>query len=211
MYGRFLPSSGVELKTFDHNDADYALVAGETFNLLNLSAVGIARGSGPSQRIGNRITIKSMEFAIRVRAGPVASGDPNQRVVAYVILDTQANGAKPSPADVFGTIDAATGQFALSGAGSLHAFRNLTNSKRFSTLKKFEINPNQYAPLTSYTAFSKYQTAYKKCNIPIEYDASVSTGMISSIRTNNIFLCMFGSSDNDLEVTLLSRYRYSDA
>lgn len=51
---------------------------------------------------------------------------------------------------------------------------------------------------------------YKKVDIPIEYDASVATGALTSIRSNNIFLVTAHSNlaDNTYIVSGSCRLRF---
>ncbi len=97
-----------------------------------------------------------------------------------VILDKQCNGANPTVAQVLASTD-------------IDSYRNLQLSGRFTVLldRTTDINTmglagdgaaNDSAPISRSFSF------YKKCNVPLEFDAS--TGAITDLTTNNIFVLL---------------------
>jgi len=117
----------------------------------------------------------------------------------YLVLDKQANGAAAAFTDVMSTTLLAT------------SFHNLANSQRFVVLKKMKFRHVANSGAT--TALNNTNVPfemYKKCNIPIEY--SGTTGAITEIRSNNIFLLASSDGQADDLVTMVGncRVRFSD-
>jgi len=125
-YGRFGGRSG-ELKFWDTRlddvfDSTGEVLEGAAPEGLNL----IPQGTGESERIGKRVTIKSIYIiaTVGVQTG-TASSVGNGNVCLTLIQDTQANGAYPAYTDIFETSTGA------------NTFLNLNNSQRFKTLKRW--------------------------------------------------------------------------
>jgi len=198
-YGRFQPF-GSELKFHDvvfsgaiDSTGEIAPASGTPQSLVN-----IAQGTGESQRVGRRCTIKKIDMkGDMVLAQNIGS-------VTYsiaLVLDTQTNGAFPSGTytDVFET-------------DSPLSFLNLANSQRFRILKRWfgVLNQNAGDGSGAYQAVRRSIKFHKACNIPIEY--SSTTGAITEIRTNNIFVmwdCDAGA-DDAVTVAMNWRLRFSD-
>lgn len=192
-YGRYSGRSG-ELK-FHDVELDDAVVnaAGTTTPTINI----IAQGNTESERIGRKSTIKSINWRYSIHlveqdaVATPESGD-SCRVILY--LDKQCNGATAAVTQVL-------------EATNIHSFRNLANSQRFVFLldRTHSLNymgmASDGAGLVSQGEIVKQYSWYKKCNIPIEYDDSATTGVITSIRSNNLGvllisakgLCLFDS------------------
>lgn len=201
-YGRFSGPAG-ELKFFD---------TALSFNIdttAEVPATGqlalIPQGQTQSTRNGNKCTIRSINVHGVLRFVPGASGSADAVVYMYVIQDTQANGAAPSVGD------ANTGIF--TSADLSLANMNLVNAGRFRILKKWVIPFNVGAGVTTaYNNMSRPFTFYKKCSIPMLYDASADTGALTTIRTNNVFMvagCV--SQDDTISCAGTCRLRYSDS
>lgn len=193
---RFMPSGG-ELKFFD-TAVDFTIdTTGEVpaTGQLNL----IPQGAGESQRIGRKVTIKSINFNGLVLYNPTTDTNGSDFVTIYLVLDKQCNGAAASATDVLTTVD------------FFKAQRNLANSERFVIMKRWQFSLQSQAGASG--AFGKVQRGlkfYKKCNIPIEFSSTM--GVISEIRSNNLFL-LAGStsvSDDKTAVSAICRLRYSD-
>ncbi len=183
-YGRYAHKGG-ELK-FHDVDLDDPVVA--TGGVVTASVNLIAQGVGESQRVGRKCTIKSIQWRYRSLVPEVdAAADPAAlealRIIMYV--DKQANGATAAVTDLY-------------ESGDLHAFRNLSNTSRFTILcdKIVELNymtlASDSANVVSQGTVSYEGVFYKKCNIPLEFDAA--TGAITEIRSNNIGVLIISNS-----------------
>lgn len=143
----------------------------------------IPQGDGQSEREGRKAVVKSIQFNGKLQLIPGASATSADIACLWVIQDTQANGAAATVANND------TGIFTAAGALATSAVRCLANVDRFKILHKWTVPMYSSAGVT--TAYNNVVTSismYKKCNIPLEYDASVATGALTSIRSNNIFM-----------------------
>lgn len=202
-YGRFAGSRG-ELK-FHDLDIDDAVVAGGG-TIAQVSCLTIAEGNGESDRIGRKLTVKVIQWKYNVSMLPQAStanpqGTDTVRVILY--LDKQTNGAT---ATVTGILESADYQ----------AFHNLANSGRFTVLHDAEINLKLNAACGDGSAANDWlgesfsKQFYKQCTIPIEYDNSATTGVITSMRSNNLGVLLLSRS-GVCNFDSKMRIRYSDS
>lgn len=196
VYGRFQPS-GVESKY-----ADISLnIAGVTnVNSWGFTSINqIPVSDGPSGRIGRSITLTSIQLLYNLDVHHSESNVVYLRLM--VVLDKQANGAAPAYVD-------------LMNANSALAYRNLDNADRFVVLHdKF----TRYTPSALASAgtmrFSgpTFINVFRKCNIPIVFDNTATTGALTTIRSNNVFVIgyLYGAQTalNDFKGTLRVRYR----
>lgn len=135
----------------------------------------IAQGDTESTRDGRQCNIRSIQVRLALVATPVASATFAGTTTIYLIQDTQANGAAAGVTDVF------------TGTNLPTALLNLANSSRFRILKKWKHNWGASAGVSgAYNNTARYIDWYKKCNIPMEF--SSTTGAITEIKSNNIFL-----------------------
>lgn len=194
-YGRFQGPSG-ELKFFD---------TALSFNVdttPEVPATGqlclIPQGVTESTRVGRKCTIKSIQIegAMQFTPGAVTSGAT--LVTLALVQDTQTNGAAAAYSDIY------------DGSVFCSAVRNIENGDRFKILKKWEVNLSAAAGIQS--AFSnslKKWSYYKKVQIPLEF--SSTTGAITELRSNNVFLVAGAlASDDTVAVIGTARVRYSD-
>jgi len=174
-----------------------------SFDLTNeVPATGqlvlIPQGVTESTRVGRKCVIKSILLKGTINLIPGANALASGNAFQWLVLDKQTNGAAAAVTDVF------TG----SAAGT--ALRNLANSSRFQIIKKFKWQLSPMAGVT--TAFNTQALHYnwfKRCNIPIEY--SSTTGAITEIRSNNLFLIAGADTVDDIITqTGVCRVRFSD-
>lgn len=132
-------------KDVSPNDQDVAAAVGGSPNMCN----GVTRGSGPTQRVGNRIVQKSLHLRGKVdwtRTLAQDTGIP-QSVVAQpvrlaVILDMQANRAAADQANIFATYPTMpVGQPYIAFKWMDVAGPNLAYTKRFRCLKQILVEP----------------------------------------------------------------------
>ncbi len=178
-YGKYVRRhQGMELKFHDLT-VDDAVVAA-TGSIAEDSVVTIAQGTEEQQRIGRKITIKSINWRWSVQIIGQANLNSTSDVVRVILyLDKQCNGGG---AAVLGVLETANYQ----------SFNNLSNRGRFRILMDRTYSMNCTAGGGDGTpGFQSgdniiHDSLYKKCNIPIEYDNSVTTGVVTSVRSNNI-------------------------
>lgn len=144
-----------------------------------------------SGREGRKCIVKSIwikgVFSAAFGTAGVAQADV---AYVYVMQDTQANGAAPAVGD------ANTGIF--TSATLRDSGRTLSNVDRFKILHKFTIQMQNQSDQSAGVTVVRPVEWYTKCQIPIEYDASVTTGALTSIRSNNIFLVAGSAITDDI-------------
>lgn len=200
--GRFT-GPAAELKFFD------TALNFQVDNTAEIPATGqlalIPQDDSQSGRDGNKAFIKSIQCHGIMNFEPGASAAASTVVYMYIIQDTQCNGA------VAAVGDANAGIFTSDNLAIANL--NLSNSGRFRILKKWVVPFSPTAGVTgAYNQQMKPFQFYKKCNIPLMYDASVSSGALTSIRSNNIFVVAGtgGLNDDQVVVNGTCRLRFSD-
>lgn len=197
-YGRFSGPGG-ETKFFDTALAFTYDATGEVpaTGQLNL----IPQGVTESTRIGRKCVIKSIQLRGVQYFSPGASAVAATVTYLYLVQDTQCNGAAAAITDVITSNDMANGMI------------NMANSSRFKILKRWVIPFNSAAGVSAaFNNIIKPLEFYKKCNIPLEF--SSTTGAITEIRSNNIFLLAGtggGSSDDVVTMDGTCRVKFSDS
>ncbi len=150
----------------------------------------IAEGNGESERVGRKINVKKINWRYEVLLPTTATAaDTSDVIRVMLILDKQANGALPTNTDVVETDD-------------YQSFNNLSNRQRFRVLvdKTYDVNCAAGSGRGSTDTLSygdsviSDQWHSQNLNIPIEYDNSFTTGVITTIRSNNLFIMIAGKS-----------------
>jgi len=145
-----------------------------------------------SGRDGRQIVIKSIQLRGTNIFVPGGSASATTNYFLWLILDSQCNGANPAITDVF------TSNVAHS------CMLNLANDRRFRIIKKWSWNGTSTAGVTTaYNSISNRVSWYKRCNIPITYDATAASGVITTTRQNNIFMA-FGTDGNSDDIVTLN-------
>lgn len=197
-YGRY-PPLGNEYKFFDTTWDESGIAA---TGLIALDSVNeVAAGTGENQRIGRKITIRSIHvrWDVVLTAGTTANEtDDNLRLIVY--LDRQCNGATAAVTDILET-------------AAYKSFNNLSNKNRFKILadKFTDINSMSGAYTGStdnYGKAGKYRSMHMKCNIPVEF--SSTTGAITEIRSNNVGVLLITANANANSEGQV-RIRYTDS
>ncbi len=189
-----------ELKFHDLDIDDSVVATGG--NIAEDSVLTIAQGTSESTRIGRKVVVRGIGWRFRVSL-PLTS-DPQEtsdviRVILY--LDKQTNGAT---ATVTGILE----------SNDFQSFNNLANKSRFRTLMdrtydivasagSFDGTNDQFGENTVSDTF------FKNVNIPIEYDNSLTTGAITTMRSNNIGVLLLSHSGNAGFASKM-RIRFSD-
>lgn len=172
----------------------------------------IPSGTGATQRIGRKVTVKSLMIRMTIERYPIKDVVANTNAYTadtlrvIVALDRQTNGLAPVISD-------------LLASTQYQSYNSLVNKGRFTVLwdNVYTLNDtgvgsdgtNVYTPGIEINV-----TFMKKLNLPIEY--SGTNGTVDEIRSNNI--CMFaisklaGSSSTipDIYLNWTARVRYAD-
>jgi len=184
-YGAQARASGLspELKYFDTS------LAFDFDNTLEVPATGqlclIPQGDTESTRDGRLAVIKSIQISGYATCSPGATTNMANYACLWLVLDTQANGAAAAATDVMTT------------ATTTLSMVNLNNSMRFKILKKWRIPFNGTAGIQG-AICSQIRSIdfYSRCNIPIDW--SSTTGAITEIRSNNLFLLAGSAAQDDI-------------
>jgi len=198
VYGRFQPS-GTESKFVDMTLTLNGLPNSTNgFGWATINQVPV--GDGPSARIGRQIVLSSIQIQYALDIHHTETNVINFRLM--VVLDKQCNGAAALATDVMNT-------------NHILAYRNLDNSDRFVVLydKTHRYTPSALASAGNLRyAGPGIQSVYRKCNIPIVYDNTANTGVIATMRSNNILLIGWINGQqtalNDFKA--IGRIRYRD-
>ncbi len=160
----------------------------------------VPEGTNQDERVGRKITIHSIQIRGSVILDPAAGVIGTGIAYLYLVQDTQCNGAAAAVTDVVTSSNLNLGMI------------NMANSSRFRILKRFVMNfasPSSGGSTTTLTEQAKAFEYYKKCNIPIEFSAS--TGAITEVRSNNVFLIAGSVKADDLIIFAgVARIRFSD-
>ncbi len=199
-YKRFTGRSG-EMKFHDVDINDAVI---DTAGSIQTELLAIAEGNGEEQRVGRKITIKSIHWRFAVvltSLDGVTAPTPGDVSRLILYQDTQTNGAAAAVTDILEAAD-------------YQSFLNLANSQRFRILFDRSYTTSHKAAVGT-PADGDYAGEYvagqfhKKCSIPIEYDNSATTGAIATIRSNNIG-ALFISANGDTGVGSKIRFRFTD-
>ncbi len=207
-YGRFGPGrrgdKGPELKFHDldinvANTATAGVIAEDSCNT-------IAQDTTESTRVGRKCTIRSINWrwnaVLLDTVSTQVPGTPETtRIILY--LDKQTNGVTAAVTDILETAD-------------FQSFNNLANKSRFRILmdRSFTLAVTAGAgdgtAANDWTGQGLNDSFYKKCNIPIEYDNTATTGAIATVRSNNIGVLVIGDGTGT-SIGSKMRLRFSDS
>ncbi len=187
-YGRFAKAGELKFHDVDLDDAVIAAGANVTAS-INL----IGQGVTESTRVGRKCTIKSINWRFNILLPTSATVGRQETVRIILYLDKQANGATAANTDVLESAD-------------YQSFNNLSNKSRFRTLmdRQYELVTDSAGDGTTNDSGVDVinDTFFKKCNIPIEFDAT--TGAITEIRSNNIGVILLAKNGT---ATFESKFR----
>ncbi len=176
-----------------------------TTGTLQTGPLTIAEGTDDDQRVGRKIVLTKLQYRYTLTIVQTTDGESSNDVVrVMVLLDKQCNGAVP-------TISGASG---ILTADTFDAYMQLANSGRFTVLMNRWHVMNSTAAVgdgttNEYGQNSKFFQWHKNVNIPIEYDTSATTGVITTIRSNNIQVVVW-SLEGNCKMVSLFRIRYTD-
>lgn len=156
---------------------------------------GLVPGNGASQRIGQNIAIRSIEFRL---LSYVTAGTGIDQVHRYaIVVDRQCNAT------------AMTGASYLNSA-TIYGMRLLENRKRYKTV----MDKARYLNATAEPNSAFYYHKYIKFRRPIttEYNTG-NAGTVADIVSNSLYLYMIGSSAPGVTAGTVGGYvriRYTD-
>lgn len=197
-----------ELKFFDYDQQLGPATPIPTGGVIIESIMKIGAGTGEAQRIGRKITLKSvhMNWQILVPSQVNETFLPDGDLLRIIVyLDSQANG---TAATVTGILE----------NGNINAFRNLSDSTRFRILSDTtrpinhttfssvvnNSNSTRHASLDRWIHFSNH----KNINVAIEYSGDGTS--IDTIRSNNIGVLLISKTGQTFTTILKSRIRFTD-
>lgn len=195
-YGRF-SGPGAELKFFDTTLAFTYDSTGEVpaTGQLNL----IPQGVTESTRVGRKCTLKSIDIRAEFSFNAGAATSASTCAYLMLVLDKQCNGAAAAITDVLSSNDMRGAQL------------NLANSGRFVILRSWAVPMTAQAGVSgAYNTVVKPFRYQRRLNLPIEF--SSTTGAITEIRSNNLFLLAGSSTSSDDLISFngVCRVRFSD-
>lgn len=197
-YGRY--SNGGETKFHDIDIDGTFTTAGAIQNggTVNIIPQGVLENN----RVGRKCTIKTVHWRYNIQIPTTASSSETSdsaRVILYV--DKQCNGATATVANIL-------------AAANYQAYRALENVGRFKILldktHKIQCGGGVGGAIDLWAENQQNYRFSKKCNIPIEYDNSASTGVLTTIRTNNIGVLLIGQG-GFATMDSKMRLRFSDS
>lgn len=192
-----------EVKSFDNALSFLVDSTGEipaTGQLLT----GIVQGTTVSTRVGNKITLSSIQIEGTATYVPGAGAQMGTMVIVKLVFDKQCNGA-------VATITGDANSIFTTGDLSI-ALRDLDNQERFEVLKTWKWPFNATAGVsTAYSNQVQDFSCYKKLkNREIHYGASA--GAITDLRSGNLFLVAGtdGAGDDATACEATGRINYYD-
>ncbi len=195
-------SQGSETKFHDVALDDAVVAAAGTVTpTINIIPQGVLE----NERVGRKCVIKKVYWKYTItlpQQDAVAQPASGDAVRAILYVDKQCNGATATVANILASAD-------------WQSFRALENTGRFVILmdKTHSINymglGSDGAGVVSQAQVQQPHRFFKNCSIPIEFDNSASTGVLTTIRTNNLGVLLIARSgvagfDSDF------RLRFSD-
>ncbi len=198
--GRKAMANG-ELKFHDLDINDASVTQNGT--IVEDSVLTIAQGTTESQRIGRKVIVKAIHWRWNLLLS-VASNSANVDETIRLILyqDKQTNGATAAITDIL-------------ESDNFQSFNQLANKSRFRTLmdRTYTLNAQVGAGDGTTNTFGNFQvndSIFLNMNIPIEYDNSVTTGAIGSMRSNNVGVLILSKDGALVVMDSKMRVRFAD-
>lgn len=170
-------------RELNFNDESITSFLNPSITLLN----GLVPGSGANERVGRKITIKSIQVQ-----GYVGTGANDDVTRLSLVVDTQANATAPNFADIYTSSNPA-------------ALREINNMPRFKVL--WDSGPLSQV-VTSDSELITFD-AYKRVNVGVQYNAGVA-GTVADIQTNAVYLVVRNLGTGTTIGRLDVRIRYDD-
>lgn len=199
-FGRFAgPSQELKFHDLDIDDASITING----SIIEPSCLTIPQGTTESERIGRRVTVKNIHWKYNITFPAIATASAPEALTVRVIvyLDKQTNGAAATITGILET-------------DNYQSFNNLSNTSRFRILmdRVHTIRVSGGAgdgAANDFAGLALNAEWHKSCNIPIEYDNSFTTGVITTMRSNNIGVLLLGKGTAGVFDSKM-RIRFSD-
>lgn len=178
--------------------------AGVQIIALNL----LAAGTGSTNRQSRNVHMHCVTLTFIPQPLSNATMIPDPFFRASVVYDKQPNGAVPTYAQIYTSVDAAGAPFTAWGA-----LQNISNQTRFDILwdKWFcwPIVNNLASPAAS---FSDMINQFTNITIPLELPTAYNgdTAAITDVSTGSLLLCLRNNTGSVLTFEYTSRLMYSD-
>lgn len=180
-------------------------------NLQNTGAVvavtAIGSGSGPSQRVGDAITVKSVQcYGIITRSSDISSADTYLRFVLFTDKEQVADGV-PTIGTVFP--DASEPWVPIPASTTQGRFRMLAMSKLYSAAQIVPTTTNIYGGAQSNLVPTQMPAVELKWSgeIKVIYNGDADT----DIQKNGIFFGIMCSGNTNLDFNGLALISYIDS
>ena len=191
---------GAELKQFVHqsNISKEALqaenIASQSGNVFAVSAAHgtmpcealmqeIQQGQTYKDRIGDKITVKSIDFRIRVALNHDHYDKQMQDLAVFIVLDKSPNGTSPKWSDIW----------------HMSAAPDVLNQKAMKNENRFQILKTHYFPFSgpindaiSFAPAAKF--AYYKLKKPLVVRYQSDAAVLADVVENQIWICAVTSS-----------------
>lgn len=187
---------GTEKKFLD-TSGSYLVPATGTVGFPSFNLIDV--GTGPSERIGRKVTVKSIACRLTFKLG---GGNPFDHVRCILYNDRQCNGAAATVTDILQSAD-------------VDSYLNLSNSDRFRVIRDFNCTLNSQAN-TVIGGASVPQGDYKTANdyvvltLPIDFSPGSGGVSIADVRSNNLGMLLIAENANYTTVEVHVRIRYTD-
>lgn len=170
------------------------------YNSINL----VQPGTGPDDRIGDKVWIHSVHMKLDITFDWLSTATQLQAgaVRLFLAIDKQCNGANPTASEVMQT-----------GGQNILQFRDVNKIKRYTILfdKTFVSNPisDDSTLNVRKQIYWKFNKKFKK---PILIDFDGVSGGISEVVSNNLFVGMVtsGATGVGVGITAQTRIRFTD-
>lgn len=174
------------------------------FSVQNLCCTN--QGQGASERIGRKITIKSIRLNMGLFMNMTVARRSTWCVRVMLVWDKQTNGTFSKDTDLFtlpyvaGPVSTSVADTATIGIMSITALPAIENSQRFKILLdktyNYEFGSNTVASGegVSGTTQDRIIEIYKKVNLEIEQ--STTSAVITGMRSNNVSLWVCANCTN---------------
>lgn len=198
---------GIEKKFIDTVKTSTNLVAAWAGSEVDPAANALCcptKGTGPSNRNGDHIVIKSIQVRgiIRSQAYTDQADPPGPAsFTVLLVLDKQTNGAQLSGEEVM--VDTAPKEF---------SFRNLQYSRRFTILKSLRGSLHQIVSMAdgantgSFQSNERHFNWFVRCNIPVNFKGDAGT--VADIVDNSLHIIACSTDANALTIKYHARCRF---
>ena len=184
---------------------DLALTSDPTVTGAVSLLSAVVQGDTESQRIGRKIIVTDILIKGHLKLAGGANSATANRIRLAVVWDKQSNGASMTAGLVWNT----------AGTADINSYRDLSHVGRFVILH--DKVHTMMMPLSGNGTTDQSGDAMRdvhisiKCCIPIEFDASATTGAITTQQVNSLHFVAFEEATGPTtELQLNSRLRYVD-